>query len=403
MTSRDTWVAAAALAVTLLDGFDAMSLSLVAAPMSHSLGLPTHALGLVFGSVLAGMITGGFGGGLLADRFGRLKVLLGALALFGLAAAAMPFADGLGFVLGNRVLAGLGLGAAAPIAVALATQATTSRPADFVLTGIWSGMPMGGVLAAVAAYLLIPHFGWASLFVAGALAPVPVAIAAVLVFRADEDAQAPSPDLAGLLERRARRASVLTMAMFFFGYVTTAILTNWLPALLSHRGAGQGLVSAAFIGINLGAVAGSAAMGRLSDRFEAARILPAAWAVVGGLMLLLALPWLAIVWLCVLGALSGALAAGSQALSVALASRLHPGRGLESSTVGLMVGAGRIGQVCALGISGAFTALGLGEGGVFLLGATGGALAALMAVGLVLTARRTKSAEAPHGGSASRR
>lgn len=403
MTSRDTRVAAAALAVTLLDGFDAMSLSLVAAPMSHSLGLPTHALGLVFGSVLAGMITGGFGGGLLADRFGRLKVLLGALALFGLAAAAMPFADGLGFVLGNRVLAGLGLGAAAPIAVALATQATTSRPADFVLTGIWSGMPMGGVLAAVAAYLLIPHFGWASLFVAGALAPVPVAIAAVLVFRADEDAQAPSPDLAGLLERRARRASVLTMAMFFFGYVTTAILTNWLPALLSHRGAGQGLVSAAFIGINLGAVAGSAAMGRLSDRFEAARILPAAWAVVGGLMLLLALPWLAIVWLCVLGALSGALAAGSQALSVALASRLHPGRGLESSTVGLMVGAGRIGQVCALGISGAFTALGLGEGGVFLLGATGGALAALMAVGLVLTARRTKSAEAPHGGSASRR
>lgn len=60
------------------------------------------------------MIFGAFAGGALADKRGRLRLLLAAPGLFGIAALTMALVSNTGEILINRLIAGIGLGAAAP-------------------------------------------------------------------------------------------------------------------------------------------------------------------------------------------------------------------------------------------------------------------------------------------------
>lgn len=384
---RGPTVAAAATAaacVTIVDGFDAFSMSLAAPAMIRDLGLPTVVLGPIFASTMGGMIIGALGGGALADTLGRLRILLIALVLFGAAALTVPLLSTVTEIVANRVIAGIGLGAAAPIAVALLNGTSDRPPSDLVVSFVWGGIAVGGVLAAGFNYLVVPGFGWRSLFVAGGVLPAVVALVAWAVFRGTEPSRADAgraarPRLIDLFTEGRAARSLPTLAMFFFGYVTTSMIVNWLPTVLDHEGATPAMISATFAGINVGSAAGSFALGFLSSRFRSRFSLMLAWAVAGACAIAASLPGAA-TQLAVFAALAATLAAGSQALSVALANRLHVGRNLESTTVGLMLSGGRIGQFAALGVSGVLLAAGLPERSLFAFAGASACVAALIAL-----------------------
>lgn len=375
---------AAAAIVTVLDGFDALSMSLAAPKLASELGVAPSALGLIFASTLGGMIVGAFAGGALAEKVGRVRVLVGALLLFGLAALTMAIVTSAGEIVLNRVVAGIGLGAAAPLAVALLNRSGRVPPSDFTVSLVWAGIAVGGILAALFNYLVIPVFGWRSIFITGGLLPLPAALLVVLVFRADArdpiGATPRRPVLSDLFTAGAAGATFATALMFFLGYVTTSVINNWLPTILTHGKASASLVSLAFAGINIGSAVSTLALGYLSSRARMPYLLAAAWALTGGCVAAAALPSIGLEAVSLFAIGGATLGAGTQALSVAVANRLHRSRGLESATVGLMVSAGRIGQFSALSLSGVLVGHGLPERSLFAFAG----LSAVLAAGVAL-------------------
>lgn len=384
---------AAAATVTVLDGFDAFSLSLMMPAVARDLHIQTTALGPIFASAMGGMILGAFAGGALADKIGRVPALLLALLLFGGAALTMPFVAHPGEIIANRLIAGIGLGAAAPIAVALLNQGHERPPSAFVISLVWVGIGMGGMVAALFNYLFAARYGWRLIFVVGGAAALPAAACVAWSFRG---LHKPSRDLgtggrARLYDLFADGMAWRTIGvagMFFFGFITTSIIVNWLPTILSHRAASPLTISVSFAGVNGGAVVVTAWLGWLASRGSAGVVRTLAWgaaAVCGAAITLAASSTAAIAILAVTGAMIGA---GGQALSIALANDLHRARGLQSSSIGFMAGSGRLGQFCALGISSTVVGWTGRETMVFGLAAFTAAIAALLSAAVGARAGR---------------
>jgi AAHS family 4-hydroxybenzoate transporter-like MFS transporter len=182
--------------------------------------------------------------------------------------------------------------------------------------------------------------------------------------------------------------------MFFFGYVTTSIIAYWLPTILSHRAASPFMILVTFGALNVGGVLGTLALGFIASRAHSRHLLSIAWAAAGVCGLGAAVAGLGTDSIAVLAIGGSTIGAAAQALSVALANAMHREWGLEATSVGFMSGAGRIGQMCALSVSGTVIAFGGRE--TLLLGMAG-VCACIAALLSLLPARPspTKPAERP--------
>jgi EmrB/QacA subfamily drug resistance transporter len=131
-----------------------------------------HAYALAFGGLL-------LLGGKAADRYGRKRVLLVGLGLFGLASAAGGLAQGPGQLVAARAAQGVGAAALAPAALALLTATFPAGRARIRAFGVWSAMnAAGGALGVLIGGLLTEYAGWrAVLFVNLPIVAVALAVA----------------------------------------------------------------------------------------------------------------------------------------------------------------------------------------------------------------------------------
>jgi EmrB/QacA subfamily drug resistance transporter len=113
-----------------------------------------HAYALTFGGLL-------LLGGKAADRYGRKRVLLAGLALFGLASLAGGLAGQPGHLIAARAVQGVGAAALAPAALALLTTTFPSGRARIRAFGIWSATnAAGGALGVLIGGVLTEYAGW---------------------------------------------------------------------------------------------------------------------------------------------------------------------------------------------------------------------------------------------------
>ena len=113
-----------------------------------------HAYALTFGGLL-------LLGGKAADRYGRKRVLLAGLALFGLASLAGGFAQAPGHLVAARAAQGVGAAALAPAALALLTEAFPGGRARVRAFGVWSAVnAAGGALGVLIGGLLTEYASW---------------------------------------------------------------------------------------------------------------------------------------------------------------------------------------------------------------------------------------------------
>jgi len=154
---------------TVFDGFDLTAISFAAPTLAPALGLDPIAMGTVFSAGLAGTMLGALATGYWADRFGRKPVIVGSTAAFAVLTIALAFVRDGTSLLAVRAVQGFALGGVMPLCWALNIDYSPARRRSTIVTLVTLGFGIGSALAGPAAVLLIPRFGWPSLFVAGGI------------------------------------------------------------------------------------------------------------------------------------------------------------------------------------------------------------------------------------------
>jgi len=176
-TSKSRWYALAALALsTLAIGLDTTILSVALPTLSRDLHASTGDLQWFTNAYLLVLAAVLLPAGMLGDRFGRKKLLLGALFVFGAASAACAWADSTGQLIAARTVLGLGAAVLMPLSGAVLTvlfdDKDRSRALSVWLTASALGIPLGPLLGG----WLLDNFWWGSVF----LINVPLVAVALL-------------------------------------------------------------------------------------------------------------------------------------------------------------------------------------------------------------------------------
>ncbi len=125
--------------------------------------------GLLASATFWGMLVGAWFWGIVADRFGRRRVLAATIIVENVFTLLSALAPNFPTVLATRVLIGFGMGGALPADYTLFTEflPVDRRGRNLVLMeGFWA---VGALAAAGTAWAVIPRFGWRPFFALAAL------------------------------------------------------------------------------------------------------------------------------------------------------------------------------------------------------------------------------------------
>ncbi|MCR8695322.1 MFS transporter [Rhodococcus pyridinivorans] len=169
-------------AVTFFDGFDQLMIAYSLPVLIPKWNLTPASVAWVIAIGGIGMLVGALGGGWLADRMGRLNVIIVSLALYAVMSLGMAFTDSLMLFLVFRFVQGIGLGAEVPVAATYIGEITKAHKRGRFVLLYEVIFPVGLVASAIVSAWVVPRFGYQILFALGA---IPILLLPVL-FRLPE-------------------------------------------------------------------------------------------------------------------------------------------------------------------------------------------------------------------------
>ena len=345
-------------------------------------GLTPAQAGVIGSYALFGMFLGAIASGTLTDLIGRRRLFIASLTWFSLmmvlvATAPDPWSLGL-----FRFLAGLGFGGIPPTAIALVVEIAPAGRRHLINGLMLCGFPIGGVLAALLAILLLEPAGFRTLFAVGALPLVTLVPLAIWLlpespsFERRRGAGRTRGGVAQLVKGRAVAATALFVVANFCGFLLVFGLNTWLPQLMRGAGYELGSALAFLLVLNVGAIAGGLGGSALADRYGSRWVATVLFAAAVLALALIAVP-LPTVVLYLLVFVAGAATTGNQIVVYGyVAAHYPPAR--RATALGLSSGIGRLGAVTGPLLGGSLLAAGFGLGwnvGVFALVAVVGAVA----------------------------
>jgi MFS family permease len=262
-----------------LNGFDVMLYSLVVTQLMSEFGMDKATAGLLNALTLVASAIGSLLFGLLADRFGRRRMLAYSIATYSVFTFASGLATSAAMLGAARFLVGLGMGGEWNCGATLVAESWPTERRARAMGLVLSGWAVGYALAATVVGLVLPVGGWRWVFFVGIL---PVLLALWMKYRVAEPAiwreharKAPiEREDKRALWRSARPAILALLTMNTFGMFAWWGLFSWLPAYLvlpSSQGGRDfamfGMTAFLMI-INLaGILPGYIFFGMLADRF----------------------------------------------------------------------------------------------------------------------------------------
>ncbi|MFJ4261997.1 MFS transporter [Paenarthrobacter nicotinovorans] len=231
-----------------LDGFDLLILSFALSGIIATFHLSDVQAGSLHTVTLLGAVLGGIVFGVLADKFGRVRMLMYSVIIFALFTGLSAVATGYTDLAIYRFIAGIGIGGEFGIGMTLAAEAVPARMRARATSWVALGFQFGVLAAALLSAPIISAFGWRGLFVIGAF---PAIVAVILRKRLHEspkflekahaDAESSTPKVRGKSLRLlvgSKKAVRVTIAMIIltsvqnFGYFG---IMSWLPRYLSTQ------------------------------------------------------------------------------------------------------------------------------------------------------------------------
>ncbi|MEX3747796.1 MFS transporter [Lysinibacillus xylanilyticus] len=273
----------ASVAGLTLEGMDIMFISFAMTMIISEFNIDFATGGLISSVTNIGMLLGGIIFGILADKYGRVKIFTYTILLFAIGTALTGLATNIEQVYIYRFIAGLGAGGEYGIGMALVAEAWPKNKQGRASSYVSVGAQYGVILAALLSAVILPTLGWRALFFVGV---VPVIFAFLVRKNLEEspewlaaqknkkiDKQHEKGKLAQLFD--TPRTSVTTISLIVMATVQIAGyngLMIWLPSML-QQSQGLSVSSSALwtISTAVGMIIGMLTFGRFMDRFGAKR------------------------------------------------------------------------------------------------------------------------------------
>jgi MFS transporter, AAHS family, 3-hydroxyphenylpropionic acid transporter len=339
--------------IALFEGFDLQSAGVAAPKLGPAFHLQSTQLGWFFSSSTFGLMLGAAIGGRLSDRFGRKRVLIASVAVFGLMSVATGLAPNFEMLLIARFLTGLGIGGALPNLVALVSENSSPTHKNTSIGALYAGLPSGGAFVSLVA-ALGSSSDWSRIFFFGGIAPL-VAIP-LLLFALPESRELHVPEGARRADTAARSSILFALfgdgraartlplwLSFFLALLTMYLLLNWLPTLLVSRGMSKADASLVQLSFNLFGALASVCTGLMMDRFSLRKVVIGSFVSAALCLLMLANIIPDLTTALVVGGLVGMTMSSTQALMYAIAPSVYPTE-IRGTGVGSAVAVGRLGS-----------------------------------------------------------
>ncbi len=374
------WVVSLATVGLIFDGYDLVVYGAVVSQFLRDpsqLGQITPALAGQLGSyALFGVLVGALMAGTVGDIIGRRKVMLGSYAWFSIGMAATAMMDTTASFGWMRFITGLGVGALIATTGALVAEYAPKDKKNLCNAIVYSGVPLGSLLAALLAILLLEQIGWRGMFWIGALPFVtllplawfkmPESVAWLASHgRLDEARELSERTGVPLPEAHAAHAdlspaaagrkgfvglfadyllpTVLLGLMSALGLLLVYSLNTWLPELMKLAGFNtKGSLSFLLV-LNGGAVVGALVASKVADRFGAKPVVIACFGI-GAVAIFLMTMGFPVAGLLAVVAIVGLGTSGTQVLIYGLVANYYR-TNVRGAGVAWCAGFGRLGGV----------------------------------------------------------
>jgi len=252
-----------------LDAFDFFILVFVLLPVAHDFGRSVPAIALTITASLAMRPVGAFAFGLLADRYGRRKLLISNILFYSVMEVLSGLAPSYSVFLVLRLLYGVGMGGEWGVGASLALESVPPKWRGVLSGLLQEGYAVGYLLAAIAFALIFPRSGWRVMFFVGGL-PGLLSLFVIVKVKETEAWRQSRTDWATY-----RRAIFANWKLFFYMIALMAMMNlmshgtqDMYPTFLRvQRHFSVRTTSVITIVSMIGAIAGGLFFGLCSDRF----------------------------------------------------------------------------------------------------------------------------------------
>ncbi|GAA5175457.1 MFS transporter [Pseudonocardia eucalypti] len=256
---------------TFFEGFDQLLVAYSMPLFKVEWQLTPVELTMVVTTGSAGMLIGAMLTGVLADRFGRIRVVVAAMLVTALASLLLMVSPNIEVFAALRFVQGLGIGGEVPAAAVFVNELAKARARGRFVLLYELAFPAGLSSAALIASVVVPAFGWRALYLIGAL-PAVLALLVIrevpesprwLASRGDTERAeramrtiedrvgaatgAPLPEPSPVIDApgeregtarvrdlfggRYRRRTAILAVLWFAGFLVNYGLTTWLPTI----------------------------------------------------------------------------------------------------------------------------------------------------------------------------
>jgi len=397
MTAMQVAIILICCLTNIADGVDIASLAFAAPVLMKEWGLRPGMLGIVFGATGFGLLAGAVLIAPLADKFGRRRVILTALATLAISLVLTSHVPNVPALAVLRFVTGIALGTMTVCLNVAVAEFSNARWRTFAVAMLHTGFTLGTMLGGTLAALLLKPYGWRSVFLAAGLLNTLTFVLTLLlipespsflVARRPAGAldrlnkvlrhirQAPVPALPDAEAQQARAGLpslfvpslrtgtlLIWLAQFLFA-VVGYLLMSWQPTVLVKAGFTPQQAGYSSIVVGTFGIAGHAVMGWLARRLGPARLSVIFLALLAGTFLAYGWEPATLPGLILTGALAAFFNVGVYSGLFLITLAFYP-PALRTSGVGSLVGIARIGGIVGPVLGGLMFELGVARGAMF--------------------------------------
>jgi MFS transporter, AAHS family, 4-hydroxybenzoate transporter len=409
--------------VMFLDGLNSQFLVHAAPAIAAAMVLNTAALdpALTYGG--AGVLVGILVAAPLADRFGRRPVILGGTVVAAIFTLITAWIDTVTQLAAIRFLAGLGLGAIMPAALALAAEFMPRHSRVTLTVLVWLGFAIGARASGPFTAYELGVYGWPGVFATGAIMfgiALPVLWTALpesplLLVRAGESANLriratlirisrrydrlrtnefftserlePGVPLRLLFREGRAAVTLLLWVMFAAGLAAVYFVDDLLPSALDNARLSEDAAANIVSLTQFAGIAGAVVVAWFADRFDRYLVLAVAFLLGAAAIVALGAAGDAGFEVGIALVAAGFFVAGVQNAATAIAAASYP-TAMRASGTGWAIAIGRIGQFAAPTLASAVLGLGLATGPTIDILAVPVFIAVAAALAIAVSGRR---------------